>query len=99
MKTKLKSVHNEEYSDKSETIGVVLNHSSEEDGWQDSLIFIFNHKSLTYTFFETIIDMYDFHLYGSGSHVKRAYMEEEQYDEFYDAQYIEGTFSEKLTWF
>jgi hypothetical protein len=98
MKTKLKSVHNEERSDNSETIGVVLNHSLENDGWQDSLIFVFNHKRLMYTFFNTIVDMVDFHLYGAGSKVKTARMNEEEYDAYYDAEFIDGKFNDKLTW-
>jgi hypothetical protein len=44
-----------------------------------------------------MVDMFDYILYGEDK-MKRAYMEEEEFDSYYDAQYIEGTFSEKLKW-
>lgn len=99
MITHIKTIHEEEYSDKSRTLGVLLNFSSdvEHDGWKDSLIYIFNHESKTYVFFNTIIDMDDYLLYGDNK-VKRAYMDEEEFDQYYDAEFIEGSFVEKLTW-
>jgi len=98
MRTKLKSIHNEEYSDNSKTLGVLLNYSLEDENWKDTLIFIYNHERATYMFFTTIVDMIDFLLYGTGSKLKSAYMKEEEFDTLYDAEYIDGKFSEKLTW-
>lgn len=101
MKTHIKTIHTEEISsyENKRSIGVLLNFSSEpqHSGWKDSLIFIFNHKTLTYIFFNTIIDMIDYNFYGKQG-VRCAMMTEEEFDEYYDAQYIEGKFSEILKW-
>lgn len=96
MRTLIKTVHEEEYSNKSKVLGVLLNYS-DIDAWKDSLIYIFNYESTTYVFFNTIIDMNDYLLYGDNK-VKRAYMDEEEFDQYYDAEFIEGSFVEKLTW-
>ena len=101
MKTHIKIVHNEEISssENKKSIGVLLNFSSEpqHSGWKDSFVFIFNHKTLTYIFFNTIIDMIDYNFYGKLG-VKCALMTEEEFDTYYDAQYINGAFSEHLKW-
>lgn len=98
MKTKLKTIHEEQYSDKSKTLGVLLNYSYDEDyEWKDSLLYVFNHERTMYTFFETIIDMIDYLLYGEDKK-KRAYMSEEIFDKYFDAEYIDGEFNEKLKW-
>jgi hypothetical protein len=97
MKTYLKTVHEEEYSSSEikRTFGVLLNYS---DDWKDSLIYVFNHKSLRYTFFNTMIDMINSQLYGDEK-IKRAYMEEKDFDAYFDAEFIDGKFIDKLTWF
>ncbi len=94
MKTKIKTAHEEEYSDNSRTLGILLNYSITGD-WKDSLIYVY--REGMYIFFNTIIDMIDYLLYGDNK-VKRAYMDEESFDLYYDAEFIEGTFTEKLTW-
>lgn len=94
MKTRIKTAHEEEYSDKSRTLGVLLNYS-DDDNWKDSLIYIY--RDGRYIFFNTIIDMIDYLLY-SETKVKRAYMEELKFDEFFDAPYINGKFTEHLIW-
>jgi hypothetical protein len=94
MKTHIKTVHEEEYSDKSRTLGVLLNYS-DLDKWKDSLVYIY--RDGMYIFFNTIIDMIDYLLYGENK-MKRAYMDEEEFDKYYDDDFIEGTFSEKLKW-
>lgn len=96
MKTYIKTAHEEEYSDKSRTLGVLLNYS-DEDNWKDSLVYVFNHERAGYIFFNTIVDMIDYLLYGDKK-IKCAYMNEEEFDQYYDADFIEGTFTEKLTW-
>ena len=100
MKTRLKSAHEEQYSDGSKTLGVLFNYSFEveHDGWKESFVYIFNHERSTYMFFNTIVDMIDFQFYGAGSKVKSAYMKETVFDELNDAEYIEGKFSDRLTW-
>lgn len=94
MKTIIKTVHNEEYSDGSRTLGVLYNYSNDGD-WSDSFIFIY--KKGMYIFFSTIIDMADYLLY-SDPKTKRAYMEEKEFDEYYDADYIDGKFTDILKW-
>jgi hypothetical protein len=99
MKTHIKTIHEEAYSDGSRTLGVLLNFSSEilfeHDDWKDSLIYIYHNKN--YIFFSTMIDMIDYLLYGDKK-VKTAYLDEEEFDEYYDAEFIEGVFAEKLKW-
>jgi hypothetical protein len=96
MKTKLKSIHEESFSDKSKTIGVLLNYN-EEENYKESFIFIFNEEKKIYIFFETIIDMIDYLMYGENKK-KRAYLTEEEFDVYYDAPYIENEFKNVLTW-
>ena len=94
MKSKLKTIHEEEYSDKSRTLGILLNYSS-IDEWKDSLIYIY--RDGTYIFFNTMIDMIDYLLYAD-NRVKRAYMDEETFDSYYDAEFINGKFLDILKW-
>jgi hypothetical protein len=99
MKTALKTAHEEEYgeADKRRTLGVLLNYSVEDGSRVDSFVYIFNHKSVRYTFFNSIVEMIDSHFYGDEK-VKRAYMDEAIFDEYYDAPFIVGAFKEKLVW-
>jgi len=94
MKTKIKTVHEEEYSDKSKIIGILLNYSIEDD-WSESFPYIF--KNGTYIFFNTIIELMDYMLYGENK-MKRAYIEEIVFDSYYDAEYIINNFGEILVW-
>lgn len=88
------TAHEEEYSNKSRILGVLIN--LDENGKRvDSLLYIF--REGTYIFFQTIIDMNDYLLYGDGK-TKRAYMKEEEFDKYYDSTGIDGLFSEQLTW-
>lgn len=93
MLTRIKTVHSEEYSDGSRTIGLLLNYSSTQE-WSESLVYIY--RNGTYIFFEVIIDMIDYLLYGEKK-MKRAYMEEEEFDNYYDNN-INGKFSDILKW-
>ena len=99
MRTRLKTIHNEEYSDGSRTLGVLLNYSANEDDWKESFIFMFRQteEGGRYVFFETMFDLWSYILYGENK-VKIAYMSEEDFDSYYDAPYIECLFSEKLKW-
>ena len=94
MRSKLKTAHEEEYSDKSRVLGVLINHSI-DDIWKESFTYIY--KEGMYIFFDTIIDMIDYLLYGEVK-MKRAYMEETEFDKLYDAEYIDGSFREQLKW-
>jgi hypothetical protein len=44
-----------------------------------------------------MVDLFDYLLYGENK-MKRAYMEEFEFDKLYDADFINGKFNEKLTW-
>lgn len=96
MKTFITTAHEEEYTNKSRALGVLLNF---DEGYKriDSLIYIYTASRKMYIFFNTIIDMNEFLLYNEGK-MKRAYINEEDFDKFYDAPYIDGKFSEQLTW-
>jgi hypothetical protein len=99
MKTLLKTAHEEQYSDGSKTLGVLFNYSFEveNDGWYESFIYIFNHEKTMYIFFNTMFDMWSYILYGEDK-MKRAYMDEEEFDSYYDAPQIDGKFSDLLKW-
>jgi len=94
MKTNITTAHEEEYSDGSRTLGVLFNYS--DDGkFKEGLIYIY--KKGMYIFFNTMIDMMDYLLYAE-TKVQRAYMEEDEFDGYYDADYIQGKFSDLLKW-
>ena len=97
MLTHIKTIHEEAYSDNSKTLGVLFNYSSEieHEGWKDSLIYIY--RDGMYIFFNTIVDMIEYLLYGN-SKIKRAYMEEQEFDMYFDAEFISGSFTEILKW-
>jgi len=94
MRTKILTAHEEEYSNKSRTLGVLLI-LDENSKRLDSLTYIYRENM--YIFFHTIIDMNDYLLYGDGK-TKRAYMEEDTFDMFYDTEYIDGNFIDALKW-
>jgi len=94
MKTNITTAHEEEYSDGSRTLGVLFNYS--DDGkFKEGLIYIY--KKGMYIFFNTMIDMMDYLLYAE-TKVQRAYMEEDEFDNYYDADYIQGKFTDLLKW-
>lgn len=94
MNTVIKTIHEEQYSDGSRTLGVLLNYSSVED-WNESFIYIY--REGMYIFFNTMVEMMDYLLY-SDKKVHRAYMEEEVFDQYYDSDEINGKFSDILEW-
>jgi len=96
MKTKLKSIHEEGYSDNSQTLGVLYNYSIEDES-KDTFIYIFKHERKSYIFFNTMIDMLDYMLYDNKK-TKRAYMNEDEFDGYLDAEFIEGSFADILIW-
>lgn len=96
MRTHIITAHEEEYSNNSRTLGVLLNLDKEHNRI-DSLIYVYEGSRKMYTFFNTIMDMNEFTLYRNGK-FKRAYLSEEDFDKYYDAPYISGLFTEKLSW-
>ena len=98
MKTKIRTAHEENYvqSDKTKTIGVLENYSVGTDNfWKESFVYVY-HEGM-YIFFDTIINMFDYLLYGSNK-MHRAYIEEDEFDKYYDASYINGKFTDALEW-
>jgi hypothetical protein len=98
MKTHIKEIHNEQFSDGRYTVGILLNYSSEieHEGWKETLVYSFDHERNIYTFYNTIFDMLNALLYHDDK--KRAIMTDEEFEGYCDAQYIEGSFSSYLTW-
>ena len=96
MKTFITTAHEEEYSDKSRVLGILLNFD-ENVARVDSFAYIFNKKKNMYIFFNTIMDMNDYLFYGEQK-IKRAYMPEDEFDKIFDAPYIKGKFIEFLEW-
>jgi hypothetical protein len=94
MKTFIRTAHEEEYSNKSRTLGVLLI-VDKNFKRVDSLIYIY--REGMYIFFNTIMEMNDYLLYGE-TKAKRAYISEEDFDKLYDAPYIDGNFIDHLTW-
>lgn len=98
MKTKIITAHEEEFSSENvskKIIGVLTNLN--ENGYRiDSFPYIFNESNNTYIFFNTIIDLNDYLLYGDMK-TKRSYMKESKFDDFYDNGVV-GMFSEYLNW-
>jgi len=94
MKTRIITAHEEEYSNKSRTLGVLLNLDM-EGRRVDSLLYVYRNNM--YIFFQTIMEMNDYLLYGE-TKAKRAYITEEDFDLLWDASYLNGKFAENLTW-
>ncbi len=101
MKTKIKTIHNEEITGITikRTIGVILNYSIDQNdnNWHECIIYSFNHKTLNYTFYHTIIDLINSVYYGE-SKIKIAMLSENEFDKIYDSDYIDGKFSDLLEW-
>jgi len=91
MKTKIKTIHEEEYSDKSRILGILYCYSLENNE-HESLVYVFRKDN--YIFFHTIIDMMDYVLYGENKN--RVYLTENEFDKFYDSEYIDDWFSKKI---
>ena len=94
MKTFITTAHEEQYSNNGRTLGVLLNFDVDSNR-VDSLIYIF-HDDM-YIFFNTIIDMNDYILYGEKK-MKRAYISEVDFDKIFDAEFIDGKFTDQLKW-
>lgn len=98
MKTKLMTAHEESYvhNDKTRIFGVLVNYSIEPSKqYKNSLIYTY--KDGVYVFFNTIIDAINYMLYGEND-VKRAYLKEVVFDIYYDSEFIDSEFTNKLEW-
>ena len=96
IKSMIRTAHEEQYSD-GRILGVLINVDLNDKLKRiDSFIYLFREESKMYIFFETIVDMNDYILYGDKK-VKKAYMKEDDFDELFDNN-IDGTFNDHLKW-
>jgi len=101
MKTRIITAHEEQHTNVNginnvlKFVGIITNIDPNYNRI-DSFCYIFNENNNNYIFFNTIIDLIDYMLYGDKK-VKRAYMKEKEFDEFYDNG-IEGEFNDYLNW-
>jgi hypothetical protein len=103
METYIRIIHEEVIPDSENELGVLLNEpvSTESDFKDQSFVYIYR-KNLTvrnmgtYIFFNSLIEMIDFYLYGNDKCV-RAYMREDVFDVFYDDSF-DGKFNDHLEW-
>lgn len=93
MKTKIRTVHEEQYGSKGKILGVLENYEL-NGNWKESFIYIYEDNM--YIIFDTIIEMNEYLLYGDDN-IKRAYLDENEFDEYYDSE-TSGKFVEILDW-
>lgn len=88
--------HEESYSD-GRTLGVLVNYDLDRNMEKiDSFIYLFREESKTYVFFESIVDMNDYILYGD-KRVKKAYLKEDDFDKIIDND-LRGKLNNILKW-
>ena len=93
MKTKIKAIHEEQYGDGGRILGVLQNYELDGD-FKESFIYTYNDGM--YIFFNTIVEMNEFLLYGD-TNIKRAYIKESEFDFLYDNG-VEDKFVDTLKW-
>ncbi len=93
MKTKIKTIHEEQYGEGGRILGVLHNFGVDVE-FNDSFIYTYNEEM--YIFFNTIVEMNEYLLYGD-TNINRAYMKEEDFDLLYD-YWFDGEFNDKLKW-
>ena len=96
MKTQIRTTHEEVYNNEKD-IGVLTNFDL-EGNYVDSFAFIYNKETETYVFFNTILDMFNYLMYGGDDKINRAYLKEETFDELYDAEELNSEFKMVLDW-
>lgn len=99
MRTVIQTAHEETYNNSDDlverTMGILMNYCPNDPNFRESLVYIY--RKGMYIFFNTIVDCIDYLFYGNDK-MKRAYMEEVEFDIYYDAEYIDGKFCDKLEW-
>jgi len=94
-RTRIITIHTEREENKpNEEQGVILNEDLDDN--REDECFFYTYKDGTYIIFNTIDDMFKYYI--GDKDIKRAYMEEKDFDNFYDADEIQGSFSEHLEW-
>jgi hypothetical protein len=98
MKTGLLTGFSERYSqeDPNKEFGIMLNYNVEKFKIMESLPYVF--RNSTYIFFTSLTDLISYLFNGITININRAYLSEAEFDVLYDADYINGLFSEKLEW-
>jgi len=99
MRTRLITGHVEHYSpdEPSKELGIMMNYNIDGKSirFESTLPYIF--KNGNYIFFETLLTMFDYYLNGN-VYLKRAYLPEAEFDAYFDAEFIDGLFKDKLEW-
>jgi hypothetical protein len=90
----IETAHEESYSD-GRSIGVLVNYDI-LDNLKKIDSFIYLYRDEIYIFFETIIEMNDYLLYGDKK-IKRAYMKEKEFDNYYDNG-LDQPFNKIIKW-
>lgn len=93
MMTTITTPHEEEYSDKSRIIGILINWGDKNEKL-DSFVYVYSRN--VYIVFNTIMDMNEYLLYGDNK-VNRAYLAEDDFDKLYDSP-MDGLFKDQLKW-
>lgn len=91
-KSYIKTAHEETYSD-GKSLGILVNYSHND---QKINSYAYIYKENIYIFFDTIIDMNEYLLYGDNK-IKRAYIKEDVFDDYYDNG-LNEKFEDVLKW-
>ncbi|MFW6243022.1 MAG: hypothetical protein ACOC2W_02590 [bacterium] len=95
MKTIINTTHEEQYSDKSRVIGMLLNMSIDKnEHFKESFAYIY--RDGMYVIFNTIVEMIEYLMYGDNK-MLRAYITEDEFDKLYDSN-IDGKLTDHLKW-
>jgi hypothetical protein len=95
MRTTIETIHEEQINDK--ILGILLNIIIDNNDKLIKETFIYMFTKKRYIFFNTITDCVDYSLYGEKTNVKRAYMEESDFDSLYEKQ-LNCKFNDVLEW-
>lgn len=94
MISRIRNIHEEGKTDENSLIvGVLFN---EEVGGDYKNVLFYQFKRNNYIFFKTMTDCFNYVYYGS-SMMERAYITEEDFDQYLDIT-LDGDFSSKLNW-
>ena len=99
MKLKLTTGYTERYSneDLNKELGIITSYDLESPELVivESVPYIYRNEN--YIFFKSLLNLFDYYLNGS-LYIERAYLTEEDFDKYYDMEFLEEKFSEKLEW-
>lgn len=98
MKTGLMTGYSERYSeeDRNREFGFLINYNVEKFKIEESVPYIF--RGGNYIFFKTFTDLMSYLFNGITVNISRAYLSEVEFDVLFDANFINGLFSQQLEW-